>query len=276
MKFLETIKNSIYSPNFYEGILKKPFKESIVYFLLLSLLLTTIHILTFAGPVWFGTRSQIQNFTAAIALCYPNDLEIKITNGIASSSAYQPYIIPPCNAFDEGIGETIVIDTQTPFSPEKFKEYNAALWVTKDAVVYKKNDYETKSYSFAQVKDFKLNREVIDSFYDTYSPWLKFVGPVLLFFSFIGIYLSYDFRLIYLLIIALIVWLASRAFKQSLSYGQAYKVGLYAVTLGLIVELIIDLTRPWTNFHGFPFMFTIITLAVVSLNLLLPKKGQAP
>lgn len=272
--FLQTIKNSIYSPTFYTTVPSKSFKESISYFLLIILLLTTIRLIALIGPLLIDTPIQVQGFVQDLKDCFPKDLEIKITNGQTSLNTKEPYFLS-CDSLGKD-EKLIVIDTKTPYSSTKFDEYGAVVWITKSAVVYKENEFETKSYSLAQIKDFKLNKEVLNSYYNIFSPWLKFVGPILLLLSFIGIFLGYNFRLIYLIFFAALLWALSKIFKQALSFGQSYKVGLYAVTLGFIIDLIAGLTSRWTNFHGFPFLFTLITLGVVILNLFLPKQRQSP
>lgn len=267
MNFLKTIGNSIHSPQFYSTVVKKSFKPAFGYFLLLILLLTVIRGVTLINPILNEAPKALQGFAQDIINCFPKDLEIQIISGQVSINADEPYFIS-CKG-----DELVVIDTKTPYTSGKFDEYKVSAWVTKDTVVYKRNDVETRSYSLAKIKDFKLNKETINTYYNMILPYLKFVGPILLLLTFAGIYLSYNFRLIHLLIIALIIWLLSKAFKQNLAYGPSYKIGLYAITLGLIVELVVNLTHRWTHFTGFPFMVTILTLAVVLVNLLLPKKA---
>lgn len=271
MIFLKTVQDSIYSPKFYSSISKKAFKQSIGYFFLLVLLLTGIHLLTLISPLLIEAPVQLQGFVADIINCYPKDLEIKITNGQVTVNAEEPYFISTCK---EG-GYLAVIDTKTPFSSDKFDQYRVAAWVTKDSVIYKKSDVESRTYSLTQVKDFKLNQQLLNSFYQKFSPYLKFIGPILLILSFVGLYLAYNFRLVQLLLIASLIWLLSRIFKQTLMFGQSYKIGLYAITLGLIVDLVVSLTSRYTYFHGFPFMVSVLTLAVVIVNLFLPKKTAA-
>lgn len=271
MNFLKTIQNSIYSPTFYKTLSNKSFKQSIVYFLLLILLLTTIRLITSAGPLLFEAPRAMRDFAANIINCYPKDLEIKITSGKVSINSQEPYFIPYCGQPDNN-KNFAVIDTQNQFSQTKFDEYKVVVWITKTSVVYKENEFETKSYSLTQIKDFKLNEKLLNSLYDQFSPYLKFVGPLLLLLALIGIILSYNFRLVYLLFIALIIWLAGKILKGELSYKQSYIVGLYAITLGLIVELITLLTYRWTHYNGFPFMVTIITAGVVWINLFWSKR----
>lgn len=271
MNFFKNIRNSIYSPEFYSSVTIKTFKQTFGYFLLLTLTLSIIKLITLINPLLIQFPTELLTGVNNIINCYPKDLEIKITNGQVSINATEPYFISSCE--EKNSEKFIVIDTKTPFSSTQFDDFNAGVWVTKDSIVYKKSKYETRSYSLTQIKDFKLNRTVLDSYSQKFSPFLKFVGPILLVLAFLGLFLAYDFRLLHLLLLAALIWLLSRIFKRSLGFGQSYKVGLYAITLGLIIDLIINLTQPWTNFSGFPFMVSILTLGVVTINLFLPKKS---
>ncbi len=225
-----------------------------------------------AKPLFIDAPQALKNVSESLINCLPADLEIKIKNGEASVNKEEPYLIPPCK---EGWdNSSVVIDTKTPYSPAKFEEYKAAAWVTKDAIVYKRNNVETRTYSLKEVKDFTLTKKVTESFYSQFIPYLKFVGPALFLLAFVGIYLLYAFRLIHLAFLALLIFLLGKVFNHTLSYSSSYKIGLYAITLGLIVDLALKLTSVWTNFYGFPFMVTILTLAVVFVNLIQPKKSS--
>ncbi|MBI4038849.1 DUF1189 family protein [Candidatus Daviesbacteria bacterium] len=270
MKFFKTVQDSIYSPQFYSAILTKSFKSSLGYFLLLILFLTVINLLTLIKPVFIEAPLAIQSFAQTMINCYPKNLEIKISNGQVSTNVSEPYFISSCEGNKSK--DLMVLDTKTPFSAAQFESYQVSTWVTKDAIVYKKNDIETNTYNLNKIKDFKLNKELINSYYQMFSPYLKFAGPILIFLAFVGIFLSYDFRLLYLLLISSLIWLLGKILKYNLVYGQSYKLGLHAITLGLIVELVAGLIQPWTHFAGFPFMVSILTLAVVFVNLILPKK----
>ncbi len=266
---LKNIGNSIHSPEFYSKISKKSFRQSFGYFFLLILILTVIRTITLTNSLLIEAPKAIKNFTQETINCYPKDLEIKISNGQATSSAKQePYLIS-CKG-----NPLLVIDTKTPFSQDKFKEYNSEAWLTRDSIIYKQSNIENKTYSLSKVKDFKLNEDVIRSFQSKYEPYLQVIGPLLLILAFLGIYLAYIFQLIHLLIIAVLVWLVSRGFKQTLSYGSTYKISTFAITLGLIADLVVGLTGRWTHFYGFPFMLTILTLAVVLVNVIMPKNKE--
>lgn len=270
MNFLKEVLNSIHSPRFYSTLPQKSFKQSLGYFLLLILILTIIKVISLIQPLFVEVPMYLQKFGQGIIDCYPADLELKITNGQASVNTPEPYFLT-CPGLDPN-QKLVVVDTKTPYSLAKFEEYGAPVWITKDSLVYQKNQYETRSYNLNQVQNFKLNKQVLSSYYNLLTPYLKFVGPILLLLSLIGILLIYNFRLIYLLLLAAVILVLSRLFKKGLSFGQSYKVGLHAITLGLILELLVGLTTRFTNFSGFPFMVTVLTLSVVTVNLFLPKR----
>lgn len=271
MNFLKTIGNSIYSPEFYAVVAKKSFKQSIGYFLLLILLLSLIRITALINPLLITAPGQLQGFVADIVNCFPADFEINITNGQTNINAADPYFVSDCKN-PANSQKIAVIDTKTPFSASRFAEYKVLAWITKDSVVFKNNQYETRTYSFAQIKNYKLNKTVLNSYQNAIAPYFKFIGPILLLLSFIGTYLSYDFRLIHLLIIAILILVLGKIFNQNISFRQSYKTGLHAITLGLLVDLLLGLTRAWTGFYGFPFMVTVLTLAVILVNFILPER----
>lgn len=271
MNFFKNLKLSIYSPIFYSKVSANSFKQSIGYFLLLVLVLSAVNLISLINPILFETPKTLQDFTQKLVNCFPKDVDFKITNGQASINSEEPYFVTSC---DKGENQKIlVIDTKNAFSQNKFNEYNVGIWITKDSIVYQKDKFETRTYSFNQIKDFKLNREVLNSYYNPILPYLKFIGPILMILAFLGIYLSYDFRLIHLLLVAALILVIGKIFKKDLGFGQSYKIGLYAITLGLTVDLVVNLTSRWSHFSGFPFMVTLITLGVVYINLFFPKKS---
>lgn len=273
MNFFRTIQNSIYSPQFYKTIPQKTLWQAVKYFILLILLLTTISILALFQNLVIETPKIIQDYIQKTINCFPDDLEIKISGGEVSTNVEEPYFITDCDPLS-GVGgmKIAVVDTKTPFAQAKFEEYNTLVWVTKDAVSIKDKDYQTRIYSLKGAQDFTLTKQSINSFYNKFSPYLKWVGPVILALTFFGIFIVYLLRLSQLLITSSLIWLLGKIFKHELNYSTSYKVSLFASTLGLIVDLIVSTTSQYTHFYGFPFMFTFLTLGIVVINLFLPKR----
>lgn len=280
MNFFQTIKNCIYSPEFYKSIPKKSFWQSIKYFLLLILLLTVIGLIFSFQDLFIEKPISIQNLVKNTLNCYPKDLEIKISNGEVSTNVKEPYFIESCaSSFWVSATKgrkTTVIDTKNSFSQSKLADYNADSWLTKDAFIATDGTI-TKFYSLKEyfIDNFTLNKATLNSFYDKFSPYLIFIGPILLIFSFLYIFIFHLFILFQLLLTASLIWLLGKIFKHDLNFSSSYKIGLFATTLGLIVDLAVNATSKWTNFSGFSFMFTAITLGVVIINVFLPKRSSS-
>lgn len=279
MNFLQTIKNSIYSPSFYQQAPQRSFWSGLGYFLLLVLLLTVIKTAEASQSLLLIGNQQIQSLVDEMISYYPEELEVKISRGQVTTNVQEPYFIKPTssdtatklNEEGEDLENIVVIDTKTPFSAAQFNKYNTTAWLTKDSLFYKDKS-QIKAFDLTTVQDFTLNKEFIDSWVSKISPYFKFVGPVLILFAFLGIYFLYTGRLIYLLILAFLVWILLKLLKKPLTYSQSYKVGLFAMTLPLLLELLLGITDPLLHFQGFPFMFTVATLIVVTINFIRPPK----
>jgi hypothetical protein len=266
MNFLNKIQSSIYSPEFYSKIAKQSFGSAISYYLILSLLLTVI---TAAFPIYSfltGGRNEIQTFADQIKDIYPSELEVEVKNGAVTTNVEEPYFIPvpteDKNASAEG--NLVVIDTKTPFSAKQFNEYRTFVWVTKDTLVMKSDDdsAQLRSFDLSEVSDVTLNKNSVNSFIAKFTPWLNLVYPVVVILIVFGVFMLYTSRLVYLLLLSAVIMLLLKLIKKPLKYADAYKTGLYAVTLGLLIETAVNLLR----LQSLPFMLSIITLGVVYFN----------
>lgn len=265
MNFLKAILSSIYSPRFYKEIPQKPFRSAINYFLLLCMVLATIRAISLSPAVLFSVGKELKMLISSATDTYPRDLVIKIEEGNVSTNVKEPYFIPlPTQSAETKIPNLLVIDTSTPFSAAQFGEYKAIAWLGKDALFVKgENRAEIRTFDLSSIPNYTVNKDLVDFAASKISPWIKAVGPVLFVLMIIFIYVSYTARLIYLLFIALLIWLANKLLKWGLDFGQSYKLGMHAITLGLAVELV----REIIGVAGFSFMFTLITLIVIAVNM---------
>ncbi len=270
MNFFKKVRASFYSPSFYQEIMHQSFWKAFRYYLFLSLVLTLIGVISLLQTIGQKIPSTVQSVVTQAVDFYPQELVINITDGQVSTNVEEPYFVSlPASEYKAGQpNNLVVIDTKTPFSSTQFNQYQTIAWLTKDGLFYLNSDKgEIRGMDLSKVNDFTINKNLVQELSSKFSPWLKLLGPILLFFAGLGLYLSFSFRLIYLLLFTLIVWVTMIIVKRRLSYPQLYKVGLYALTPGLILDQLIGLSQSFTRFQGFPFMFTLVTLVVVFLNL---------
>lgn len=269
--FFITIRKSIYSPKFYQQISQKSFKQALGYFFLLILLLTIVRTVSLYNPLVNSAPKELKKSVDELVNCYPDNLEVNISKGEASTSAKEPFFLSCDKSKPASESAFLVIDTSTPFSKEKFDEYKTPMYLTKNALITKKNAFETTTYSLEKVKDMKINKNEINNLYQKALTYFIYIGPGLLSIVSIFIYIGYISRLLYLLVFSLLIFLISNFMKKDFSYLQIYKTSIFAITPALLVELLLKITGTWTNFNGFPFMFTLITLIVLFINL---KPGE--
>jgi len=264
MNIFKKIVSSVYSPDFYKTIPESSFGSAIGYFSLLSLFLAVIYLII-AIPTLLQSSNQIEKYITKLVNSYPENLQVLIKDGKVSTNVTEPYYLYSDNG--EKIG---VLDTKTPYSASKFAEYNVFFWVAKDSAFIKNSSGEVQVEDLSKISNFTLNKEVVNTFRQKIDPYVSYVNPIVCIFSFLGRFMVSFGRLTYLIFFALPILLVLKIMKIGANYKAAYKVGIYAMTLPLIVEIILSFFK----FKGFPFMFSLITLAIIILNFALHPKSE--
>lgn len=271
MGFLQNIKSSIFDPGFYSKIKHQNLGSGLKYFFLLILLLTATNTLILSYELGVRIPQEIKSFVNNSISSFPADLEISINNGQVMTTAIEPFFVPFPQSSDEtkseDLNNIIVIDTKTPYSSTQFNQYKTMAWLSKDSLFYQNREFEQRSLDLTKVENFKVNRTIVESWVNKFSPWLNAAGPMLILFTFIGLFIGFTFNLIYFLFLAILIFFLSSIFKWGLGYSASYKTAIYSSTLAFIVDLIIFNTGLYTGFFGFPLLFTLIALCISTINL---------
>lgn len=271
MGFLNTLKSSIYDPEFYKRIPTIGLGTAVGYFFLLIFIFTVLNSAIMANDLMRKAPEELKKVITETVSAYPADLVVEINKGKVSTNAQEPFFVP----FPEGetevdgqeVNNLLVIDTKTPYSASQFEQYKTLVWVTEDSVFYQDdNEFSQRSISLAEAENFKVDKESINYWVSQINPWLVYVGPALLTIVTIGMFIGFSFNLVYFLFLAVFIFFLSSIFKWGLKYGDAYKTAIYSSTLSFLVDLIIFNTGLYTGFFGFPFMFTLISLCVTTIN----------
>ncbi len=263
MGFLQSVKNSIYSPNFYEKLLTKSLGRSFLYFFLLIFLFTAFR----TGPIIYSFakegQPEIEKMLSGIVDHFPANLEVKIQKGLVTTNAQEPYFIPfPSSSESEDFENLIVIDTKNPFSVDQFDKYSTIAWLSRDSIYVKGSGSEFRAYALSDIEDLTINRDAALNLKTALTPWLAALTPIVGFFAFVAIFVGYSFRLIYLFFLALCIFLIAKLMNKPLLYSQSYKIGMHAMTLGFFVEIL----QHFIGLNSIPFLFTLVALAVFYIN----------
>jgi hypothetical protein len=247
--FLYVFRNSIFSFSYYRDVLRVPFSFSFAYFWVFSVLfglMLTILALSTIVPV---LSPFLQRLETRAKNLYPNDLVIKVTNGTLTTNVAEPLRFPiPYELLSEtppavsDQNQTYLLTINTKGSPQDFEKSNSFVYVTANQFVVTDKNNSYRVYPLGEMGDFEITKSTANAFFDKIIPWFKFV-PValglLLFFVFaLALPVS---RLISLLFLTLVLSVCAQLLKLSLSYRQLYQLGLHALTLPTIIQVLMTL-----------------------------------
>lgn len=271
MGFFQTIKSSIFNPEFYAGIKNQSLARSLKYFFSIILILTAVNTLILSYELTIKVPGEVRNFISQSVNSFPPDLEVNIDEGQVTTNAAEPFFVPFPEGNSEVRGENLnnilVIDTKTPYSATQFNQYKTLLWLTRDSLFYQNREFDQRSIDLSKVDNLKINRAFIENLVGKINPWLNWIGPFLILAVFVGLFLGFTFKLVYFLFLAILIYFISSIFKWGLNYSASYKTAIYASTLSLFVDLILFNTGIYTGFYGFPFLFTLTSLCIATINL---------
>lgn len=277
MSFFSNIKNSIYNPQYYGDVMLKPFSYSLKYFFGLILFLTLLSTLVYSFTFIPTVKTVIDNIDVGIAKSYPDNLEITITGGKASSNVQEPYFIKLPADWEAEKGSDfesiLTIDTKNTFSLEQFDIYNTTCILNKDSFTCHDQQGTIKIMSLSSVSDFKLNKPVVSAFSARVHPFLKFIYPIFVVIIFVGTFFLFLLQFAYLLVAAVLIWLVAKIKKVTLSYGKAYQLGLHLLTVPLVVGFLISAISSifGIEINSFFLFPTALLLIVTFLNLKRPE-----
>ncbi|HEY9585799.1 MAG TPA: DUF1189 family protein [Candidatus Paceibacterota bacterium] len=269
-QLIENIKKSIYGPTYYQELLSRPASFSWKYYFAFTLTLTIFLTITLSVPLVPKVHQVARDLPEKFFAYYPDELEVRIDKGVASSNVVEPYFLPVPIEFkgsvrpQDSLGSLVVIDTKTPFSVAQFGTYKSALWLGRDQVAFFDDNGSIRIRPFEVGMNLTLNENVLRGFEQKLRPFYKFAAPAYVVLIFLGLTIVFGLKLLYLLFAAVLIFFLGRLLKQRWSYGASYRIGLHAVTLPLLLNMLLSFFYLPTI--SLPFLFTAIILAVVFVN----------
>lgn len=278
MQFLKTVQESVWGKVFYAKVRSEGAGQAVKYFLLLiaSVAIITSLVLAVTVAVAWKAAPKMTEIQQMAADLYPNELVLTWKNGEVSSNVDEPYAIAVPEEWmshEERRNEAypratnlLVIDTSKSVDPADFERYDTMLILGKDSVGTDNREGKVQIQNFSRYDfdDFSLDKEKVLLFVGMVLNFLKWALLALFLFLpiilFIGLAIQY---LIYLIFGALIIWLIAKLRKVDLTYGTAYKLGLYLLTLPILVDILSSVL----HILNAPFVFTLLLAFVTYINL---------
>lgn len=148
----------------------------------------------------------------------------KITNGIVTIDKPTPYVIK-----EHGGKEIMRID---PSAPTEIEGPAPKILITKNKILFKKSEQETRIYDLSTIKNFQLDRALLYKFLNMFVKWFAVVlYPFAVLSSFI-------YRIIQAVIYALIGILIAKHLKVELGYQALVRLAVISITPVLIIDTI--------------------------------------
>jgi Protein of unknown function (DUF1189) len=181
---------------------------------------------------------------------------ITISKGEVSTDVETPYFIK--NPKDGTI--LAIIDTTGKYT--SIENTSAKILLTKNQLISKKSDYETRTYDLSNIQSFHLDQARSQHWLDLARKWLLVAAyPLALLFSFI-------YRAFQALLYALIGMIFAKVMKAALNYLALLRLAIIAVTPAVIVNTIHSLGPAKTPYWG------LICFLIAMLYLLFAVKAN--
>lgn len=241
MGFFSKFKNSIVNPKAYVQFFKESGGRAVLYLFLITLIFGCI------GRI--RTVYDFANFRDKAKDAINKEArDFKFENGKLKVEGDMPIVIK------EDDGSVFIIDTSGKTTESVLDEYNKGTFISDSKIVNKKNLSQKDQYEFTAAKELTFDKNDI----------LKFIDKAKIFNVFIVIFGTLWFFLkqfIFALFTALLALIVNSFVKANVNFGGAYKLTLYALTVPIILNTIIDVV----SIYGIGFWPRWIVYWVIAL-----------
>lgn len=219
--FFKKLANSVININLYPQMLRQGFGKAVLYLFLFSLIFGTLN----SVILGFQLNRDIGNLVTQIKDDIP---EFTFKNGELDVNEPMPI------TYTEPDNTIIIIDTTGGTEPDILDEYESATLVLRDKIINKKNPVETRVFSFQDFKGMSFNKNDVVNLLP-YLKWFSVIAGILMWLAF---FIGKFFSALLLSIISLII---SKIRKTKLSFGQLYSLGIYSLTLPVLIDILLNL-----------------------------------
>lgn len=264
--------NSLTNPQYYADLLKTKFDFSIKYILILALISSFITATKTTAPLTNDLTNQLNKFSTEVINTFPEELVITIKDGRLSLNTDEPFVVPISEEYqaevitgteDQQVSLVNVLVIDPEGTIDTMDNYKAFMMINSKNIITRQSN-KLKTYPLENLPDNEINRGDIielanrmDAVY-AYLPYL-----ILLFAFLLALIYYFGFRMIYLCVVAGILFVYSSLRGLGVRFDKLYQIGIHAMTLPLVIEVV-------TNVADFPIN---IPMWFMALNLLMGFVG---
>jgi Protein of unknown function (DUF1189) len=203
-----------------------------------------------AIPGVMQIRTELSAFLAKEAPMYVKQVPaITISKGKVALDVPEPYLIR-----DENTGTVrAIIDTTGKINT--LSGSKAVLLLTKTTLFVRGNEGETRAFDLSEIDHLFIDRSTVYSFLDTLDDWFAvFVYPL-------AVVVSFLFRGLEVIILALIGLLFTHALRATLDYRALIRLAAMAITPVVVSGGILALAD--ISIHYWPLLGVVISIGYI-------------
>jgi hypothetical protein len=259
--FFYIIFKSLTSTDYYREVIRSEPSITMKYFFALTLTVTVVATAvqgTYSVP---RTREFVRSSIDHVRDVYPEDMVIKIEEGQMTINRPSPFIIPLPEAVQmdpEQQYENILVYDENG-TLDDYGPYSTLFLVNKRNILVQGENaieaYPIRNFPEGEFT-YETYNQILNRITDLtrYIPYVVYLG---LFFAYLVYFVI--MRMIYLLVIALLLLGSGMIMSVNYKFSKYYQIGIHAMTLPLLVELIGIVTQTPVRI---PYWFMIIHLIV--------------
>ncbi|MBC8060635.1 MAG: DUF1189 domain-containing protein [Clostridiaceae bacterium] len=235
MGFFTKVKNSLTSPKSYAEFLKDSMGKAVLYLLLLCII--------FGGIAAIKDLITKETYINTLSSDIKNNVPaFTFKNGELNVDGIMPIVL------DEDKDYPVIIDTSENADVSLLDDYSTGILITKTKFIQKLATDSTQETPLSSFKSITLSNSNLTSMLNVakYLILLVLIIEPLLFFA---------AKFIAVFIISIIGLLLNSIFHSELSFGEIYKLSIYAITLSLILKVLCNFLPISTGFFS---IFTIV------------------
>lgn len=272
MRFFETLRASLYDPEFYAGMRERSWSEAAKYYLVIAFVV----IFAYVAPVWGLVLTVKPELVDTIVSVYPDELEVTFAYGAMSINQPEPYAIK--NTFTEELPENLaVFDTRNDdYSPTSLDDARTLMLFKRTFAVIE--DSESGGQRFGEQQRMfsygtstgtsTLTKAAVVGVAEKIKPYIRpvaIIGGAFLFvlIVLIGGTFMLLFHLLYTVFAGLLVYAYFKFAKREDSYTTAYTTALFA---SLPVAIVSAFAFVFGGLPVFTYTLLIITIVVVNIS----------
>lgn len=284
--FLYSVKRTLFDPLYYGDILTSSFWFSFKYlwmFLTIILIMHAVQLGIGYGLVRKEIPVGIQKVEKAASNFYPNELELRISNGRLYTNVEEPYAIDAPSSWGTMDGRhLIVIDTKGAI--DNYPEYNTWILATRTALVYpdsSKNGKTANSHQLFYFSELKrslyIDKSIYTSLLKEAHPFilkLPFyidiaVACALVFMTLLGGFFWEIGVLFGLVFLTGIVWFIAWVMRSGLTYKSLFKMGMHGISWAILADQIMGVTS-----QQVPYAYAIVYILWMIVVMVSLKKAK--